>query len=777
MRAALLALLIAAASQPAGPTKVTLKGVVVDDDDRPVAKATVSASAVQGSGANTFLPRIRDEVSDEKGQFTLTFHLVGDRATCAVRVRVGDGRAFLAKPAEVRGADLDKPLRLKISPKHARSLSVRVKNEDGKPVAGAAVAARYQAAAPPAPFPAPAAEPVKWPEKAATDDEGCFTSPRCVAPYGKYQLVLTAEGYLEETVALKEMGADVALAFGDVVLRRQRPLEGEVVDKKGKPVAGAKVAHATDRQRVTAATDAAGRFKLTAAFSPPGFLFIEKDGFRFHGQRCDRPDKVRIALTRRDEPAAKRMAALPPALPLAKRKALAAKLMEPTFQRVLPKGSDTDRMRLLTTLAQIDPGRALEELDKRPMKHPRSDGYVRRAVVKALAGGDHEEARTVADSIKDPGFRAHCYIDLHDALPADKKADRLTCLNRALVAARAIEGNDHKLYHLAQVARRLHAIGEKDRAAKLLREGQAIAKELPTAGFAGYARGAFAEDLALIDLPAALGLMKDLKDPFEYIRHHGNLAQKLAATDIDEAERVLELIARRPAQGNYNRDHYALRVCYRLAGADPKRAAHLAGSIKDETCRVRVRAALAQVLAKRDPRRALEQLDEAYAGLAQQAAAKAKRSTYSDAASLAGLLLPVAERIDPALVPEFYWRALSFRATRDAKEPDDRTGAHAAATGALALTLARYDRGLALALLDAAKAPGEGAAAQGENLFLAAALADPARAAAMLAKLPAGRDGDWTREQVVKALLAEGEEVSRVVHRTLAQWYLDDEDV
>jgi hypothetical protein len=32
--------------------------------------------------------------------------------------------------------------------------------------------------------------------------------------------------------------------------------------------------------------------------------------------------------------------------------------------------------------------------------------------------------------------------------------------------------------------------------------------------------------LALIDLPAALELMKDLKDKYEYVRHHGNLAVK-----------------------------------------------------------------------------------------------------------------------------------------------------------------------------------------------------------------------------------------------------------
>jgi hypothetical protein len=66
---------------------------------------------------------------------------------------------------------------------------------------------------------------------------------------------------------------------------------------------------------------------------------------------------------------------------------------------------------------------------------------------------------------------------------------------------------------------------------KLLREGQAIARELPTAGWSAYARGVLAENLGLIDVDAALALMKDFKDPFQFLRHHGNLARRLAGVD------------------------------------------------------------------------------------------------------------------------------------------------------------------------------------------------------------------------------------------------------
>jgi hypothetical protein len=528
-------------------------------------------------------------------------------------------------------------------------------------------------------------------------------------------------------------------------------LEGQVVDSKGKPVSGAKVVRADTGLRVKATTDADGNFKLKHG-SAPGFLFVQKDTFRFHGQRADGAGKLRIVLTRRDEPAVK---------------------------TVLPKAKDDDRMRLLAKVASVDPGKALEELENRPLKSEWYDGYIRRAAVKALAQTDAEEARTVADSIKEAGFRAHCYLDLHDALPATKTADRLTCLNRALVASQAVTGNDHKLYYLGHIGRRLHELGEKERATKLLRQGEAIARELPTAGFAGYTRGAFAEELALIDLPSALALMKDLKDANEHLRHHGNLAQRLGGVNPAEAERVLNQ-AGKPGDSNrqYQVDQYAVRVCHRMAPADLARARKIAGSIKEESFRARALAVMALALAKSKPKEALGLLDEAFTILAKKADSGVDRfNNYWDAAGLAGLSVRVAEQIDPALVPEFLWRALSFLPSRYKDGPRDPAGNHVGSVGTLALTLSRYDRKLALDLLDTAGAPPRENIYGAVNLFRVAALVDPDRAVAMLKKLPPGREADYMRDAVVTALLAEGEARERLIHHALAQWYIDDEDL
>ena len=47
-----------------------------------------------------------------------------------------------------------------------------------------------------------------------------------------------------------------------------------------------------------------------------------------------------------------------------------------------------------------------------------------------------------------------------------------------------------------------------------------------------------AEELAQVDLPAALALTAALSAPRAFDRHHGNIAQKLAGHDPAEAERV-----------------------------------------------------------------------------------------------------------------------------------------------------------------------------------------------------------------------------------------------
>lgn len=765
------------------PAKIQIRGLVVDEHNQPVAGAIVSSLMVvtgpsqQGTGMVWAMQPVPEQTTNDQGAFSIA--VWGGATGTVLRLRARHQDAFTAKSVEVQGEALEKPVSLRISPKNARALSVRVVDEDGEPIPGANITVHHQPTAPPPYGSRGIAKPVALPSQVArvTNTEGRLETPRCLDPDGAYQLEIKAQGFLPEKTAAKEMGDAGLLAFGDVMLRQLRPLAGQVLDRQGKPIAEASVVHVDNRQRVAATTDKDGRFQLQAAVSPSGLLFVDKAGFRFHGQRCNKRELLKITLTRRSEPVEKRFTTLSPALPRAERKVLASRVLEPLLKPVLEDGTDDARLRPLEALAKVDAGRLLAELEKRPYKNPWYDAYLRRAAAKSILVESAEEARSIIDSMKDPGFRCAGYLDLCDALPKEKRSEKLAYLNQALLHSRSIEASDHRVIDLGWIAKRLWALGEKERAAKLLREGQAIAKELPTAAWAGYARGAFAEDLALIDLPAALELMKDLKDPFEYVRHHGNLACKLASTHPSEAERVFGMLLQQSdRQQAFNREHYAIRLSYRMAAADLPRARKLAETIHDARFKARAFAGMAQALAKSRPQEALALLDQAWSLLGDYVVSGRNRSNpLEHAVAVAGLMIPIAEQIDPALAPEFFWHTLSLRghaATGD--RVDYRPMGW---LGAMALVLARYDRELTMALVEEVPPPRDADFYPRPAHLLAAALADPRRAVALLEQLLDGRTKDNARWSMIEVLLSEGEALERVIHGALNLGYMEDEDL
>ena len=143
---------------------------------------------------------------------------------------------------------------------------------------------------------------------------------------------------------------------------------------------------------------------------------------------------------------------------------------------------------------------------------------------------------------------------------------------------------------------------------------------------------------------------------------------------------------------------------------------------------------MALAISGRDRPTATRWLREAFDQLGQVAASgPAAPGARHDPSSVAAALLPVAERIDPKLVPEFFWKAVSFRAPRPAAE----SGSEAV----LALLLARYDVPVARGLFEptlarALRSPD----ADLDPLVAAAAVLDPARAVRLVEGLPEAPD-------------------------------------
>ncbi len=216
------------------------------------------------------------------------------------------------------------------------------------------------------------------------------------------------------------------------------------------------------------------------------------------------------------------------------------------------------------------------------------------------------------------------------------------------------------------------------------------------------------------------------------------MAQELAQVDSVAAERLLTTL-KEPDQ--LARD--LSRIGYAMALKDPARARRLADRDLGKGpnaralpfARAHALGMIALATADADKAKAARFLKEASAALTILAAEGRRGSAgveVQDAATVAAALLPVAERIDPSLVPEHFWRTVSFR-------PLSTPGAVTAAMSdsMLALLLARYDRDLAMLVLQPILDRGPTAEDVGTTHTVEAMAAiDPARAVAIVESLP-----------------------------------------
>ena len=179
-------------------------------------------------------------------------------------------------------------------------------------------------------------------------------------------------------------------------------------------------------------------------------------------------------------------------------------------------------------------------------------------------------------------------------------------------------------------------------------------------------------------------------------------------------------------------------------------------------------------------------LESAYESLERSSrVSQDESSSIYNITSIAGVLLPVAERIDPGLVNEYLWRSLAMRQPNP-WETIPR-GRHAEADVQLAMMLARYDRAIARTLVEPL-AQGTGPApvyfsSRGE-LYVAAAAIDPKWAVALVEALPDDPDlkmqspKNSARLAVATVLGRAGDQRFRKLqHSFLHLWIPDIEDI
>jgi hypothetical protein len=703
-----------------------LRGKVVDANNQAVAGARVEASWTMTDG-RIRVPRSEATTSKADGSFMLRPVVADSELT----ITASNDVAETIKPIKARTTD-PKPIELRIVEPEGNPATGLVLSPDGQPIDGASVRIWAMSLTPGGTIEGVRIVRFDDSDELLTDAEGRFLTPRPLRRDRLYRAFSSAEGFLPgQTRSLRPAGFGPS-SFHDLVLvpeARRVTVEGRVMDREGHPIAGVGIRTSADGpccHRET--TDIGGRFRLQDVPEGPFFLFAEKDGFRFSGWAIEAGGTAgNLTLTRLDEPSATSMTTRKiPSAGIG----LARRVLAPYAEKVLTEGDQSTRIRTLELLAKVDPKRVLTLIEGRIVSDPWLADHLRHAASCSPATEALAERTAVVRTIQDSEWRVLGELDAADALPETAKALKSERVEQALEHARLIREPSRRVVTLAKVAGRLIDLGQTERATRLLEEARPIAESLPPATSGGRARVEFAECLARVDTAGALALTEGLVDPGAFDRCRVKIARRLAARAPSEAARVLESL----------RDPRSLApslpiLCHALAPVDPAQARRLLARARNEDpCLVPYALGLmALAVADRDKPTATAWLREAFDRLGQVSAGSTGSDCTRNPATVAAALLPVAERIDPALIPEFFWRTISFRTPQP--------GSEIRSDALLALLLARYDDSVARSLVEPLA---DRALASNETdltpLMTALAILDPFRAVRLIEELPEPAD-------------------------------------
>ncbi|MFT3880305.1 MAG: hypothetical protein QM703_11665 [Gemmatales bacterium] len=779
------------------PTWTTVEGQLLGEDRKPrQGNVTVRWLA---PAAQLMQLKFQNIATDAQGRFQIK-HLDPRHP---ITVKASAGELATEAPVTVASGELSKPLEVVVKPVRRTAGNGVVRSND-KPLADATIklwwkpppsALHYE---PPPRLNAPAVGqpipiedmqmrtgtlpvlPVELPGVIKTDAQGEYQLPAILDADGSYQVEASKPGYISMKSTWVNVTNPGMMPLPPLELAQRRLLAGQVVDNTGKPVSKVELIYHDATGKVRLRTDAAGNFKTDQAVSNEGYLIAIAPGYRTNGAFIKNSSQpMRLTLTSLSEKPTVPMPTLAPVLPLVERKKLFQELFAPVIARAKKEKNDNAKYAPFTRLVQQDPAQALEAITNHPFTTGWMQDYLKANIAKKLARESLEEARTIADSITEANTRSGAYLDFAQQLPADKLALKKDLLAQSLIHARAEPDPSHRLLYTAKVATQLQAIGETEQATRILREAQVAAEQLPTSGWGAYARGSFAEDLSNLDLTAAEKLCDAIEDAREKTRHLGNLAHLQAGKQPDQAERLL-LKGAPPENNEFEYGRYAMRLCYRMAPVDLPRAIAIAERMKTmHHQKAEAFAQMARVLAATQPKEAEQLLRRAFAVLKEHARdAESDFTNIVDSATVAASFLPVAEMIDPCLVPEFFWETLAMRpdAVQAASVPFAKNKP-AQGDCTLVLFLARYHHDVCKLLLDQhAELMMQSTDVDPVQFFVGTALVSPDLLAARIKPLQARGRADHCLDTALGMLLLDGEPLWKEVHRRLFMWYPDTVD-
>jgi hypothetical protein len=646
----------------------------------------------------------------------------------------------------------------KKKPPEAKNIQVKVRAIDtsGKPIAGA-LAEIWQSGLEGRPWWTARRRPVNGGKEARTGADGWTTasfiltpdSPDHIGPRTAFCLTVRAEGRLTTRSGI------IDPASGDhfeavLTMRRLAAVEGRVVDPQGRPVADAVVFHTGNAlPRVETKTDAQGRFRLDGLPEGTPPIFVSHPAYHFHGQLvditplpiageglgargADAATQVALTLTLSQRERGPNIAGetpppmrtLPPLRSHEEEMKMARRVIRPLWEAAIKSEPEWSQEWFSEFFAAIDPWAAYDFVNSHLSKQPKSRFVTQQ--LSHLYPADPEEALAVLESLDDSEeSKASALLMAIRETPGLTRRQKLDLLDRASQHLRAATDPGDRVSQLGSVALQLFKLGKKEEAKKIVESVTPAARQLsPKSNPAAYAKAG--EAVALFDLPAGLQMVRAAKagsddSPVTSALFH--IACRIAKQRPDEAERLAAEAVEYSVQAYpafyrsiYHRDpaeeqlysaitgseNQMIPLCYELASVDVARAERLAATIRNPAVRAYAVGMIAKALAASDRAKARRMVLQAYDTIEDARRNPDHRwpwfSWDVNPTIVAGGLLPVVEEIDPTLLGECLWRAVSFRLHRPADdflvslEPETNDAT-------LATFAARYDRRLALALM------------------------------------------------------------------------------
>ena len=253
------------------PAGGAIEGIVTDAHGRPVAEAWVGLSPSDSEDFRTAMAVLsgrRPTETGPDGRFR-----IGDLPREARYDLHVDHEGL--RPAEVLGVEVPtaEPLRIRLS--QPRTLSGRVVDELGEPVAGASVEPSVKTVAP------DGSTHIRGDGRTTTDPEGRFVLSR-VSP-GTVDLLASAPGYRSRSLPV-QVPEEGEIEPAEIVLGPGTSLEGRVLDNQGLPVHQAQIRIQTRRgDEVSfgsgALSDEEGRYEIVDLEPGPvevqAYLFLQ----------------------------------------------------------------------------------------------------------------------------------------------------------------------------------------------------------------------------------------------------------------------------------------------------------------------------------------------------------------------------------------------------------------------------------------------------------------------------------------------------------------------